>query len=117
LVLPYMISKDRRNAMDEQQSLLHDKNRLSIIAFLASHAQEECTFTAIQKKLGLTAGNLSSHLTLLEKHNLVCISKSFKQKKPQTLLTITVEGRASFESFISMMENLIDEYRKNHSTI
>ena len=97
--------------MNESLTLLHEKNRLTIIAFLASRESQGCPFTVIQKKTGLTSGNLSSHLSMLESHQMISITKTFNKKKPQTLVSLTPHGKQILEAFIASMEEIIKEYR------
>jgi len=63
---------------------------------------ESADFIWIKGQTGLTDGNLSSHLSKLETAGYVIVEKRIKNKKPNTLLKLSVGGRKAFE-----------EYRKN----
>jgi DNA-binding MarR family transcriptional regulator len=43
---------------------------------------------------GLTDGNLSRHLQVLQEAGLVAIEKGYDHNRPQTVVRITPEGRA-----------------------
>jgi len=59
--------------------LVHEPARLAILnALAACHVAE---FLFLQELTGLTKGNLSCHLSKLEKANLVSIDKHFVRKK------------------------------------
>ena len=70
--------------------LVHDPARLAILTALSSCEQADVLF--LQNVIGLTKGNLSSHLTTLEEAGLVEIEKRFVGKKPQTLVRLTSCG-------------------------
>ena len=54
-------------------------------------------FQNMKKKLDLTDGNLSSHLRVLKKHDLVKINKYFKGNYPETLIVLSVKGHRHWE--------------------
>lgn len=77
--------------------LVHEPARLAILTALSACTMAEFLF--LQDLTGLTKGNLSSHLTKLEKGGLVAIDKHFvRQKIPQTTIRITSDGRAAVEN-------------------
>jgi len=66
------------------------------------HVVESADFLFLQNQLQMTPGNLSSHLSKLEKAGYVEIVKEFIERKPHTALKLTKKGRTAF-----------NEYRKN----
>lgn len=84
--------------------LIHEPARLSILTALAS--VESADFTALQRLTGLTAGNLSSHLSKLEEAQLVKVDKKFVARKPNTLVAITKRGRAGIDFHWKQLERL-----------
>ena len=84
--------------------LVHDPARLSILTALS--ACERADFLFLQRITGLTKGNLSSHLSKLEEAGLVESEKRFVNKKTQTLVRLTDEGRGAIESYWKEMEAL-----------
>jgi DNA-binding transcriptional ArsR family regulator len=58
--------------------------------------------------MGLTDGNLSRHLTVLEEAGLVTIEKRFEGKKPRTWIGAMKEGRRAFAGHLAALQDLID---------
>jgi DNA-binding transcriptional ArsR family regulator len=83
---------------------VHDPARLAILTALA--ACERADFLFLLRITGLTKGNLSSHLSKLEEAGLVEIEKRFVEKKTQTLVRLSEEGRPAIESYWKEMEKL-----------
>lgn len=83
---------------------VHDPARLSILTALA--ACERADFLFLQRITGLTKGNLSSHLSKLEEAGLVETEKRFVNKKTQTLVRLTGEGRETIETYWKEMESI-----------
>ena len=84
--------------------LVHDPSRLSILTALA--ACEGADFVFLRRLTGLTDGNLSAHLSKLERARLVTIEKDFVGKTPRTLLRITEEGRRTIDEHWARLEGL-----------
>ena len=64
-------------------------------------------YKELKSNLGLTDGNLASHISALEKISYVEVKKEFVGKKPQTSYRVTKEGRLAFESHLDGLEKLI----------
>jgi DNA-binding MarR family transcriptional regulator len=62
----------------------------------------------LRELLGLTDGNLGTHLTALEKAGYVLIEKLFVGKKPRTRLALSREGRRAFDSHVQYLRDIID---------
>jgi len=84
---------------------IHEPARLMIVAILS--AVEEADFLYLLKTTDLTKGNLSSHLSRLEKVGYVNISKSFVGKMPRTTCSLTAEGRVALESYRQQMKSIL----------
>jgi len=84
---------------------IHQKARLGIMSILM--ASEEADFNYLKDKLKLTDGNLSSHLSLLEKEKYIKIKKKFIKKKPKTLCRMTEKGRQAFQEYLENLEKII----------
>ena len=83
---------------------VHDPARLSILTALS--ACERADFLFLQRITGLTKGNLSSHLSKLEEAGMVETEKRFVNKKTQTLVRLSAEGRGTIEGYWKEMEAL-----------
>jgi DNA-binding transcriptional ArsR family regulator len=71
---------------------VHDPARLAILTALS--ACERADFLFLLRITGLTKGNLSSHLSTLEKVELVEIEKRFVEKRIQALVRLSDAGRS-----------------------
>jgi DNA-binding MarR family transcriptional regulator len=85
--------------------VIHQNARLGIMSILmASH---EVDFNYLKDRLKLTDGNLSSHLSLLEKEKYIKIKKKFVKKKPKTLCQMSDKGRQAFKEYLENLEKII----------
>jgi DNA-binding HxlR family transcriptional regulator len=86
--------------------VLHERARLSILTSLAT-SPKGLTFNDLKQLCGLTDGNLSRHLRVLEKGKVVEIVKGHEHNRPQTLCRITAVGRKRFVEYISTLEQVV----------
>jgi DNA-binding transcriptional ArsR family regulator len=77
--------------------LIHEPSRLAILTALS--ACERADFLFLLNITGLTKGNLSSHLSKLERAGLVEIEKKFEGKQPITYAKLTGEGREALNEY------------------
>ena len=84
--------------------LVHDPARLAILTALS--ACKRADFLFLLGITGLTKGNLSSHLSKLEEAGLIEIEKRFVEKKTQTLVRLTDDGRRTIDGYWKEMEEL-----------
>lgn len=92
--------------------IIHERSRLLILTHLASNEKREISFNALQEKLGFTSGNLSAQLKKLRQAEYVDIKKTFKDNKPYTTVSITMEGIKALNHYLDEMEGLIKSLRK-----
>ena len=85
--------------------VVHQRVRLGILAVLAEADQADFAF--LKDSLGLTDGNLSRHLQVLEEAGYVKIAKTFEGRRPRTWVTSTKQGRAAFASELTALRELI----------
>ena len=90
--------------LDALDRLIHEPARLLIMTTLASCASADFMF--LQRVTGLTNGNLSSHLTKLVEADLVSVTKAFVERKPNTRVSITENGRRAVESHWSALARI-----------
>ena len=87
--------------------LLHQTVRSKLMSLLI--ANDELPFKALKELLEVTDGNLSSHLTKLEKEAYVLIEKTFEGKRPKTVVKIAPAGRVAFEAYIEALKQFVEE--------
>lgn len=85
---------------------LHERARLGIMTALADHAQG-LSFTELRALSGLTDGNLSRHVQILEEAGFVRVSKGFEGRRPLTVCALTDEGRARFSEYLGVLEQVL----------
>ena len=87
--------------------ILHQAIRSKLVSLLISN--EELPFKALKEMLGVTDGNLSSHLAKLEKVEYIMIEKSFEGKRPKTVVHISKKGRKAFKDYVEELKKFIEE--------
>ena len=84
--------------------LLHEPSRLAIMTALATCRAAD--FLLLQRLTGLSKGNLSSHLSKLERAALVKIEKGFSGRMPNTQVSLTRQGRGEIDRHWKELEEL-----------
>lgn len=79
--------------------------RLGIMAVLVVNDWVE--FKQLKDTLGVTDGNLASHISSLEKKEFIEVRKMFVGKKPQTSYRVTMVGRKAFQEHLDALEALL----------
>jgi len=79
--------------------------RLGIMSILM--VNDKVTFKDLKETLGVTDGNLASHIKALEKAEYILISKEFVGKKPQTSYSTSVMGRKAFKEHLDILEKFL----------
>lgn len=95
-----------RFAYDGLDRALHEKARLGILTSLVAH-HEGLRFSELRKLCSLTDGNLSRHLDVLREAHLVEVWKGFEQRRPQTLVRLTPDGRRRFIAYLEELERVV----------
>ncbi|MCP4179604.1 MAG: ArsR family transcriptional regulator, partial [bacterium] len=78
--------------MGNLDKIIHERSRLLIMTYLANSIDNEVSFNELQENLDLSSGNLSVQLKKLSGADMLNISKSFKDNKPYTTISITSNG-------------------------
>lgn len=89
----------------EVDRVIHEPARLAILTVLAS--AEAVEFRFLERVLGLSKGNLSSHAQKLEGAGYLETLKSFRDRIPMTTFRITGEGRAALESYQAQLRKAL----------
>lgn len=80
--------------------------RLGIMAILS--ASDEADFNALKRQLGVSDGNLASHVRALEELGFIETRKQFIGRKPNTSYLITEQGRSAFEAHVNALAALLN---------
>ncbi|PFG44685.1 winged helix DNA-binding protein [Isoptericola jiangsuensis] len=94
--------------MGDLDPVIHAPARLRLVATLAALRRgEEISFPKVQQLLGMTAGNLSTHVRKLEDAGYVVVVKTHAGRKPVTYLSLSVAGRRAFEDYTAALDDLL----------
>jgi DNA-binding MarR family transcriptional regulator len=85
--------------------VIHEKGRLAIMSLLA--ASPELSFTELRDALGMTDGNLTTHVRALQQEGYVAVAKSFRNNRPLTTCSLTAPGRKAFAEYIDLLEKIV----------
>ncbi|MBN1821093.1 MAG: transcriptional regulator [Prolixibacteraceae bacterium] len=86
---------------------IHEPVRIAILTLLM--VVEKADFIYLKSNLQITQGNLSSHLCKLETAGYVEIEKTFKGKRPLTLIKVTEEGEKNFKDYLLTIKSFIKQ--------
>jgi len=100
------MDKDLQPIADLDRAI-HSPARLMILAYLA--AVDSADFIFLMNQVGLTRGNLSSHLNTLEEAGYISIEKEFVEKVPRTILRLTGKGREAIHNYREQMRGIVDK--------
>ena len=87
--------------------VIHEKGRLGIVTLLASR-HEAWPFQDLKSELGMSDGNLITHLRTLAKAGYVDSEKVGGDGRPQTHYELTKTGRKAFEKYLAILEEILD---------
>ena len=94
-----------KNILQHINKLFDHRVRLGIMSALM--VNDFVDFNTLKELLGVTDGNLASHIKSLEKEAYLSVHKEFKGKKPNTKYQITALGKQEFKKHIAALEKLI----------
>src|SRR3954466_15511433 len=95
-----------RFAYEGLDRVIHEKARLSVLTSLAANPKG-LVFGELKQMCGLTDGNLSRHLQVLQEANLVAIEKGYDHNRPQTICRITPAGRQRYLEYLEVLEQVV----------
>ncbi len=89
--------------------VIHEKGRLGIMSMLA--ASPELAFTELRDALGMTDGNLTTHIRTLQEAGYISVSKSYQNNRPLTTCSLTAPGRKAFGQYVDLLEQIVRQNR------
>ena len=90
--------------------VIHEPVRL--MNMIQLYVIENADFLFLQNQLQITPGNLSAHLTKLEKVGYIEIVKEFIERKPHTALKLTKKGRSAFNKYQQNLKQVFSDLPK-----
>jgi DNA-binding MarR family transcriptional regulator len=94
---------------DELDPVIHAPARLRLMVTLATLRQgDNLSFTRLQDMIGLTPGNLITHLRKLDDAGYVQMEKASNGGTPVTAVSLTRDGRIALERYRAALRKLLD---------
>lgn len=97
-----------RFAYEGLDRTIHERARLSVLTSLVGHPKG-LIFNDLKDLCGLTDGNLSRHLQVLQEAGLVEIIKGYDKNRPQTICRITSPGRDRYLEYLAVLEQVVKD--------
>jgi DNA-binding MarR family transcriptional regulator len=105
------LASEGRFAYEGLDRVIHERARLSVLTSLLT-TPKGLTFGDLKQLCTLTDGNLSRHLSVLEKAKMVEIQKGHDRNRPQTICRITANGRKRYLEYLLTLEQVVKDAAK-----
>jgi DNA-binding MarR family transcriptional regulator len=93
--------------LSDIDQMIHSPARLMVLTYL--YVVESADFVFLMRLTGLTWGNMSTHLTKLQNAGYVTIEKTFKGRKPHTIIHLSDKGRTAFKKYKKSLKQVLDD--------
>ena len=103
-----------RFAYEGLDRVIHERARLSVLTSLIT-SPKGLAFGDLKQLCALTDGNLSRHLSVLEKGKMVEIVKKQDRNRPLTICRITASGRKRYLEYLSTLEQVVKDAAKGNA--
>jgi DNA-binding MarR family transcriptional regulator len=95
--------------LDALDPLIHVPARLQIVATLAALPEGDAlSFPRLQDMIGLTPGNLITHLRKLEEAGYLSSETTGNGRASRTSIALTSDGRAALDTYTAALRELLD---------
>src|SRR6202047_1847226 len=94
---------------DKLDKAIHEKGRLAIMTLLATRVS--WSFQDLKSELGMSDGNLITHLRTLHKLGFVAVTKEVRDR-PQTSYSLTAKGREAFKDYLDVLDQIVRTGKK-----
>jgi len=94
-----------KEILKDLNKAFENRVRLGIMSSLMVNDVQ--SFQDLKRVLGVTDGNLASHLKALEKVEFITYTKSFVDRKPLTSYSATKLGKLAFKKHLGAIERLL----------
>jgi DNA-binding MarR family transcriptional regulator len=107
----------RMTAENELDPVIHASARLRVAVTLATLRDgDSLSFTRLQELLGLTPGNLITHLRKLEDAGYVTTVKSGRGVTSRTSVSLSPQGRKALDNYTAVLRQLLESASTNGSS-
>ena len=93
------------NPIENLNKTFDSRVRLGIMSTLM--VNEQINFNDLKQLIGVTDGNLASHIKALEEIGYMKVNKGFIGRKTNTIYTITKMGEKAFQQHLGALEKMI----------
>ena len=93
------------NPIENLNKTFDSRVRLGIMSTLM--VNDQINFNDLKQLIGVTDGNLASHIKALEEIGYMKVTKGFIGKKTNTTYTITKLGEKAFQQHLAALERMI----------
>lgn len=94
-----------KNPIKYLNKLFDSRVRLGIMSVLL--VNDKLSFNELKELIGVTDGNLASHLRTLEDNDYVKVHKGFIGRKTNTVYAVTKAGEKAFKAHLDALEKMI----------
>src|ERR1019366_9493259 len=108
------VNSEARFAYEGLDRVIHERARLSVLTSLITNPKG-LAFGDLKQLCALTDGNLSRHLSVLEKGKMVEIVKKQDRNRPLTVCRITTSGRKRYLEYLSTLEQVVKDAAKGNA--
>lgn len=99
-----------KNPFENLDKALEHRVRLQIMSVLITN--DSYDFNSLKELIGVTDGNLATHIKALEKEKYISVSKTFLDRKPNTKYKATERGKNSFKKHLEALEELVNQQKR-----
>ncbi|WP_290790256.1 winged helix-turn-helix domain-containing protein [Flavihumibacter sp. UBA7668] len=93
------------NPIEQLNKVFDSRIRLGIMSSLL--VNEKVSFNELKELIGVTDGNLASHLKTLEDNGFLKVQKGFIGRKTNTSYSVTKAGEKAFKQHLDALEKMI----------
>ncbi len=94
-----------KNPIEHLNKLFDSRVRLGIMSVLL--VNDKMSFNELKELIGVTDGNLASHLRTLEENEYLKVHKGFIGRKTNTVYAVTKAGEKAFKAHLDALEKMI----------
>ena len=78
-----------------------------MVTLASLESDDKITFPRLQQLLGMTAGNLATHLRKLEDAEYITSTKAYRRRTPVTYIALTRAGRNALDDYTAALRGLL----------
>lgn len=91
---------------NDLEKSIHEPARLALVTRLCAE-KDGLGFQELKSECGLTDGNLSRHLKVLEEAHIIGLHKVGKGRRSHTSVVLTPYGREAFLRYLTSLEKVL----------